>query len=236
MTKTTGPRWDLRLTQRCLTEDLRQPATAPADAGAHVDRHPLIRAFVKERGQTTHGPDPLKCAWEVGAPVFTIHHGTSRGATWHHEEVNVVWLLGIADAHDYDHLCDLAEDELLMPTAEDVDRLLADRAPSFAEALTEDVPALIEMARANAGHIVEGLVADTVPVRLLADRDGRAPLLTVAINERLRPDGLRLPPRWEARLAAAFFPDTPLEELSWATDIGGEPLRESEVAFCDFSS
>jgi hypothetical protein len=37
-----------------------------------------------------------------------MHHGTSRGATWHHEALNVVWLLGIADAHDYDRHCELA--------------------------------------------------------------------------------------------------------------------------------
>ena len=234
MTDAHPPAWALRITERCLTEDLGQPADARSDATANADRHPLVHAFVAERGQTSHGPDPLKCAWETGAPVFTIHHGTSRGATWHHEALNVVWLLGIADAHNYDHLCDLAKNDRLMPVAVDVERLVADQAPTFAKALIEDVPALIDRARQNAGQIVEGLIAGTVPVRLRMDPDGQAPLLTVAIDQRLRPEGLRLPGGWLARLAMAFFPETPFERFSWATELGNQPLRDSEVAFCDF--
>jgi hypothetical protein len=170
----------------------------------------------------------------MGAPVFTIHHATSRGATWHHEELNVVWLLGIADAHNYDHLCDLAESDRLMPVAIDVARFAADQAPTFARALIEDLPALVELARRNAGQIVEGLVAGTVPVRLRMDPDDQAPLLTVAIDQRLRPEGLRLPGGWLARLAMAFFPETPFEQFSWVTELADQPLRDSEVAFCDF--
>lgn len=234
MTDAGPPAWALRITQRCLTEDLGQPADARNDATANADRHPLVRAFLAERGQTTHGPDPLKCAWETGAPVFTIHHGTSRGATWYHEALNVVWLLGIADAHNYDHLCDLAASNRLMPVAVDVERLVADLAPTFAEALIEDVPALIDRARQNAGQIVEGHIAGTVAVRLRMDPDGQAPLLTVAVEQRLRPEGLRLPGGWLARLAMAFFPETPFDQFSWVGELGDQPLRESEVAFCDF--
>lgn len=228
------PAWALRITQRCLIEDLGLPVDAPADAAANTDRHPIVRAFLTERGQTTHGSDPLKCAWEMGAPVFTIHHGTSRGATWHHEPLDVVWLLGIADAHNYDHLCDLAASDRLMPDAVDVERFVADQAPTFARALTEEVPALIELARANAGQIIEGLIAGAVPVRLRMEPDGRAPLLRVAIDQRLRPDGVRLPGGWLARLAMAFFPETPFEQFSWVTELGSQRLRDSEIAFCDF--
>lgn len=234
MTDASPCAWVLRITQRCLTEDLGQPPGAPADAAANADRHPLVRAFVRERGQTTRGPDPLKCAWEIGAPVFTIHHGTSRGATWHHDVLNLVWLLGIADSHDYDRLCRLAEDDRLMPTAADVERLVADQAPTFARALVEEVPALIELARQGAGRIVEGLIAETVPVRLLMAPDGLAPLLTVAVDQRLQPEGLRLPGGWLARLAMAFFPATAFEQFSWVAELGDQPLRNSEIAFCDF--
>lgn len=147
---------------------------------------------------------------------------------------DVIWLLGIADAHNYDHLCDLAKNDRLMPVAVDVERLVADQAPTFAEALIEDVPALIDRARQNAGQIVEGLIAGTVPVRLRMDPDGQAPLLTVAVEQRLRPEGLRLPGGWLARLAMAFFPETPFDQFSWIGELGDQPLRESEVAFCDF--
>ena len=235
MTDATRPAWALRITQRCLIEDLGQPRDGPADAVANADRHPLVRAFVTERGQVTHGPDPLKCAWESGAPVFTIHHGTSRGATWHHEALNVVWLLGVADSHDYDRLCRLAEANHLMPTEADVERLVSDQAPTFARALVEEVPVLIDLARQHAGQIVEGLIAGTVPVRLRIDPDGQAPLLTVAVDQRLQPEGLRLPGGWLARLAMAFFTETPFEQFNWVTELGDQPLRESEIAFCDFA-
>lgn len=66
------------------------------------------------------------------------------------------------------------------------------------------------------------------------DPDGRAPLLTVAVDQRLQPEGLRLPGGWLARLAMAFFPETPFEQFSWVTDLGGQPLQDSEIAFCDF--
>ena len=159
----------------------------------------------------------------------TARLAARRGIT-----LNVVWLLGIADAHDYERLCDLADDDRLMPTAADVEGLVGDQAPTFARALVEEVPVLIELARQNAGQIVEGVVARTVPVRLRMDPDGRAPLLTVAVNQRLQPEGLRLPGGWLARLAIAFFLEAHFEQFSWVTDLGGQPLRDSEIAFCDF--
>ena len=45
-------------------------------------------------------------------------------------------------------------------------------------------------------------------------------------SPRATPDG--------SRLAMAFFPDTPFDRISWVTELGDQPLRDSEVAFCDF--
>ncbi len=121
-----------------------------------------------------------------------------------------------------------------MPTAADVERVVEDQAPTFARALVEDVPVLIDRARLHPGQVIDGLIAGTVPVRLWLDPDGQAPLLTVAVDQRLQPEGLRLPGGWLMRLATAFFVDTPFDQFSWVTELGDEPLRDSEIAFCDF--
>jgi hypothetical protein len=82
--------------------------------------------------------------------------------------------------------------------------------------------------------VVEGLLADTIRVRLYRDPDENAPLLTVAYSSRPLPNAVALLPSWQTRIVMAFFNTDEFGSLSVANDIGGEPLATDESAYCGF--
>lgn len=234
--------WDLRITRRCLRDDLRLGGDASGNAEAHVDVHPLVRAFVERRGQSQTGQETFRCGTEVtGLPLFTLHFGDDRAATWHQKsvppgvkseyELGIVWLLGIRSEHDYDGLCDLGND--LLPSLADAQAFIDEQALTFARALVEEVPALLARAEQHKGRIVEDVIAGGIRVRLHRDPDDEAPLLTVAISSNPLPGTVQLAPDWFTRLLSAFFPDD-FADLSFAGDIGGQPLKRDESAYCSF--
>ena len=236
--------WDLRITARCLRDDLGFDPDDSARAENYRDTGGIVRAFVERRGQHRIGQETFRCGTEVtGLPLYTLHFNDDRGATWHQESVppgletdyplGIVWLLGIRPQHDYEGLCDLGD--ALLPTVEDHQRFLADAAQSFARALVEQVPELLAAADADKGHVVRGLIADTIRVRLHRDRDDQAPLLTVAYSSRPLPNGVALLPDWQTRLVLAFFNADEFADLAFTNDIGGQPLEEDESAYCSFA-
>lgn len=233
--------WDLRITARCLADDLGLDPGGSAAAEEHLDAHPIVRAFVERRGQSPIGQETFRCGTEVtGRPLYTLHFFDDRAATWHEEslpsletdyELGIVWLLGVRSEHDYDGLCDLD----LLPTSADYQAFLRESAQSFARALVEQVPQLLALAEQRKGAVVEGLIADTIRVRLYRDRDDDAPVLTVAYSSRPLPNGVALVPRWQMRLVLAFFSEDEIGGLSVTNDIGGHPLAADESAYCSFA-
>lgn len=80
--------WGLRITARCLRDDLGIASGSPARAEEHVGVHQIVRAFVERRGQSPIGQETFRCGTEVtGRPLYTLHSGDDRGATWHQESV-----------------------------------------------------------------------------------------------------------------------------------------------------
>jgi hypothetical protein len=233
--------WDLRITARCLRDDLGLDPNGPAAAEVHADAHPMVRAFFERRGQSPVGQETFRCGTEVtGRPLYTLHAGDDRGATWHQEsvpnldtdyELGVVWLLGVRPEHDYDALCELD----LLPATADYQALIDESAQTFAQALVEQVPELLALAQRHKGRVVQGLIADTIRVRLYCDADNEAPLVTLAYSSRPLPNGVALMPRWQTRLVLAFFGADEIEGLSVTNDIGGEPLAADESAYCSFA-
>lgn len=233
--------WDLRITARCLHDDLGLDSGAPARAEEHQGVHRMVRAFVERRGQSPIGQETFRCGSEVtGRPLYTLHSGDDRGATWHQESVppgietdyrlGIVWLLGVRPEHDYDGLCEVD----LLPTVADYQAFIDDSAQTFARALVEQVPELLSLADRHKGRVVEGLLADTVRVRLYRDPDEEAPLLTVAYSSRSQPNAMALLPSWQTRMVLAFFNSDEFASLSVVNDIGGEPLAPAESAYCGF--
>lgn len=96
------------------------------------------------------------------------------------------------------------------------------------------MPELLTLADLHKGRVVEGLLADTIRVRLYRDPDANAPLLTVAYSSRPLPNAVALLPSWQARMVMAFFNTDDFASVSVANDIGGEPLAADESAYCGF--
>jgi hypothetical protein len=229
-----------RVTRRCLAEDLGLDAAGFHQAIDELAQESEIVAAFRDRAQKgSVGQEPIASLLpEVIA--FSLHVGRHRGATWHHREAGVVWLLAVGyhregDANDaYDHFAQLNRAGRLLPDREDMKALVLSQTPTLAKSLLDDAPRLVAAARANPREIQTGMIGGRIRVRV-AYEDSDPPMLTVAIGQRLWPGEMQIPADWLLRVAAAFLPDTPAEKLSFAPDIGGAELEPEEAAFCDFS-
>lgn len=227
----------LRITRRCLGDDLHEGDAGSGQAAQYVGRHAIVQAFVERRRQDPEGQETFLCATaELRRTIFTLHSGDERGATWHEASddreadalaLDVVWLLGVRPAHDYEALCGLARRNRLLPVDADYQELIKEEAFTFSKALTQEVPSLRTRAQAHAGQIVVDVVAERIPVRVYVDPDPAAPLMTVAVRQYPLRGPLQLPPTWLTRLVLAFFSTEP-EQLVGSATIGNGALQSGE--------
>jgi len=224
----------LRVTKRCLVDDLGLPAdTAESPVETIAGRHPIIAAFVQQRSQNPQGQEIVE-RLKSRIVAWTLHSGEFRGATWHDESSGIVWLLAARfhrsgqpdDAYPYFRALDA--DQALLPVKEDI--LLYERitARTLAQAVGEEVPVLTDRARQLTGTIVTGLLGGRIRVRLLMEA-GPPETLTVAYSERLQPGDLEIPRDWPIVVMAAFFPHVDWPEFSPC--LGHIPVRKDEAAY-----
>lgn len=228
-----------RVTRRCLTEDLELP---PESVGWTIDElasaNEVIAAFRERREMASTGQEPIQSLLpEVAA--FSLHVGRRRGATWHHREAGVIWLLAVGYHREghvddaYAHFERLEAAGRLLPDRNDMLAFVRSQAPTLARSLLNDVPGLVAAARQHPGVIHSGIIGGRIRVRVVCEA-GDPPMLTVAISQRLFPGEMPVPADWVVRVAAAFLPETSPERLSVAFDLAGQELQPDEVAFCDF--
>lgn len=230
-----------RVTRRCLTDDL---GLAPGSVDLTIDElanaDEVIAAFSDRRAEMgSAGQEPIRSLLpEIVA--FSLHVGRRRGATWHHREAGVIWLLAVG-YHREGHVDDayayferLKAAGRLLPDRDDMLAYVRSQAPTLARSLLNDVPGLVATARARPGVIHSGTIGGRIRVRVVYE-DAGPPMFTVAISQRLFPGEIRVPADWLVRVAAAFLPDTPPARLSVAFDLAGQELQPDEVAFCDFA-
>jgi len=147
---------ELRITRRCLEEDLGEdPDDCSFEALCRV--HPIVRAFRSRRSDSTGDGNTVGPA-AGDMTVYTLRHSHHhRGATWHDEESNVVWLLAIGrhrsgQADDaFKHFQDLSERGCFYPEEGDLEDLLSDRSEEFIEWARISIPHLLENARKELG-------------------------------------------------------------------------------------
>ncbi len=231
------PAWTLSATCRCLTEDLGlAPEACDRPIVDLVGAHQVIADFVERRSAHPIGTETIQALLPT-LVAYSLHSGRYRAATWHHEAAGIVWLLaarwheqGSAD-DSYPYFEQLLRNGRLLPTRADVERVVDQRRPTFARALSDDVPCLRQRAIAHPGQIEEDVIGGRVCVRV-AFENGASGILYVAITRRLLPGALPLPAEWDIQLLAAFFPGVPLEDIEYIDEIAGYNLRTDEVAYC----
>jgi len=160
---------ELRVTCRCLTEDLGSAVGATFEELAA--RHPIVRAFRRERRAATVGPDTLGPPGGQRPLTVLRHSNDWRGVTWHDPDATVVWLCASGwhrsgQPDDAFQLFARLKDKGIWPTAEDYDALAADRTEQFAAFVIDDAPRLLAMARAEP-EVEQVLAIGQEPVALV---------------------------------------------------------------------
>jgi hypothetical protein len=220
--------YELRVTRRCAEEDLGCPQLDPS---VHRASHEMIRAFIHRRQES---PDDTRqvAPLSTGRSVYRLAYGDRhRGATWHDEAHQVVWLLAYAqhefkdqgDAFPYFKALD-TEDRLL-PTAEDYEDLFRARDARLAQALPADCTDLLTSARCTPGTEVSGTIAQQVELSCCVERTEDLEEVTVAIKYAgLTTENLPI-------ILASFFPDSDPGSFEHAGNIAGRALGSDEIAY-----
>lgn len=195
---------ELRITERCLKEDLQRSSDARFE---DLQGHDIVRAFVRERRDKGIGR-PLT-GLTTRLPVGVLSHGHDhRGATWFDEEAGVVWLMAYRRHRSgkpddfFPWVQDLDSREELFPTEADYEQLEVDKAERFVKTVLIECPQILKAARATpeveVNRELGGEYAIAVTVEVADDLQS----ITIAFDLRT----LRIP---EHKLAilAAFAPD-----------------------------
>ncbi len=221
---------ELRITRRCVTDDLHLPAaTTFAEAAAH----PIVKAFVNQRsgevlGTRTVGP--------AAGPrtVYRLGHGHDhRGATWHDAEHAVVWLCAYGlhrsgapdDAFPYFH--SLLDAGALMPSVDDYQAMFDDRARRFAETVRRDAEALLARARAAPGAEHRGVLGGEQHIGVVVEVVDMLEETYVAFSL------IGMSSERIVAVLAAFMPDARFNDWERAPDLPTRPLdaRSAEVCY-----
>jgi hypothetical protein len=147
--------WELRVTARCLEDDLEQPIDVAFEDLSGIE---IIKTFMKDRFERiddTRQVNKLKS----GKRVWVLARGNDhRGGTWFDPAERVVWLLAYrrhrsGSPDDFFPYCqELDESGALWPTEEDYERLLSDRGSRFAWWVRIEGPVILKQAQKRPGE------------------------------------------------------------------------------------
>lgn len=239
----------LRLTRRAL-DDLGLSADfALLPATDYRDQHDVIACFVEKREQSPIGAEVTQLP-VTAVTAFNLHCGRFRGLTWHDEESDVVWLLGVgwheSGSRDdaYEVLKGRDTQGLLMPDEQDYLDLEAtlEEEQAFVAQVNVQAPALVDEARARGGVEVRGIIAGRLSVGVTVEAvevpgEGRIEEVWVAFEMPPVPGECRLPPhpQWiMVVLAAMVAVEVRLEDLDFDGQFprpGGSRPNEIVVAW-----
>ncbi|MFN2490804.1 MAG: hypothetical protein ABR529_13940 [Actinomycetota bacterium] len=227
--------WGLRITTRCLVEDLEASRDAVDASESHLN-HELVRAFVAQRSQDPAGVEKIQPI-PTRREVYTLHAGRWRGATWHDRANNVVWLLAVgfhrSGEHSdvYPYVKGLAEAGRLLPSELDYQRLFEAQDRQVALYLGEDASTLARDAALHVGTERRAVLCGLVEVSALVEVADGMYCLWVAVSMSLRNGSVHPPKEWLGLVLAGFFPDIGFEDLQSTGRLGSRSLRDDEVLF-----
>ena len=222
-------RYELRVTQRCLEEDLgRDPDSDFAELLEKATPE-IVTALVKKRcdGPTDRSEiAPLSSGRTVYRLAFGDDH---RGGTWYDEHFGVVWLLAYRlhrsgrpdDAFPY--IKGLDEEGRLLPTEEDYKALFDDQGRRAAMVAPEEAQELLAEARANEGVEVRGVLGEAAGVGVVVEvvETLEETAIAFAVNQ--------VPAAWVTLIPAWFFPDSRFEDWDPTTKFPTRDLAPTEI-------
>lgn len=197
--------WELRITQRCLVDDLKRPADSDF---ADLMNIGIIQTFVRQRSDRIEGTrkvEPLQHGDEVW--IFGKGHN-ERGATAFDEVNRIVWLVSYHPMHrsgtDDDYIPvakQLDAEDRLMPTTEDYERYFAEHSEVLAKAIMVQAPLILRAAR-GFGGVYETVIGHSWGARIAVEVDVDLETVTVVFDLESTPYN-QIP-----AILAAFFPDS----------------------------
>lgn len=227
------PDYALRVTRRCLEEDLATDATTPFE---DIRDHPIIKAFVKDRatdpdGGKTVGP-------EAGEKTLRrVGYGDDhRGVTWWDPEHKVVWLCAYHGKHrsgdsddSFPYFEELREAGRIYPTTDDYELLFEEEDAYFFDFVEQDAQESLEVARQHPDQEIEVEIGRKVGTSIVVELVETMEETYVAFSWEQIHD-LDTP----LTLLQAFYPGSRWED--WQTDkpLPTRPLNDGEVCFSHF--
>jgi hypothetical protein len=176
--------WELRVTDRCLDEDLGRPGASFED----VLNTPIIKAFTSKRAERTEDTrqvNDVRCK----VPIWVLARGDDhRGGTLFDAENKVVWLVATrlhrSGAPDdfFPYCVALDRRRRLLPSAADYEKLFDERAERFVYQMRVEAPLLLQKAAASPGTEVTGVLGGRFGVAVTLEVDDDIEVTTVAIK------------------------------------------------------
>ncbi|HEY4281344.1 MAG TPA: hypothetical protein VGM91_24240 [Conexibacter sp.] len=219
-------RWELRITRRCLEEDL---GVSGDSAFEDVSQREIVKAFVKDRRDRVHDTRqvaPLTC----GVPVWVLARGDDhRAATWYDEDEEVVWLLAYGihrsgEPDDFFPDCkQIDAADRLLPVAEDYTRMFDERGERFVHAVRIEAPLILRAAREAPGehrYMLGGEFGACITVEVDDELDAEAVTIAFRVDS--------LPFSHVSIVLAAFYADHAWEPV---TRMPGRGLHAGEFAY-----
>jgi hypothetical protein len=227
------PNYVLRITQRCLTDDLQ---FTDGTCFENAMRHPIVKEFVAKHHQIPVSGKTVgsKCGART---LYRLGIGNDhRGAIWHDAVDQVVWLCGYglhrSGEHDdaFQMFRRLLKDKRMYPVAADYRRLYLDRQRRFDDMAPAHAIALREAAMSHPGIIQTGILGQRVPVRVVVvNASSGVADLTIAIST-LDLNNKYLNSKDIMFIARCFAPEGEATLSEFTNTLGGMPLLDGETA------
>lgn len=225
-------KYELRITKRCLTEDLGEAADTPI---SDLLDQEIVKALVKDRATSPTGGKTVGPA--AGADTYArLGYGDDhRGATWWDSANKVVWLCayhgrhrsGEADDPFKKHFPELIAADAMKPAADDYERLFEERDERFDDFVFSDAQELLAVARSDPGKEHHRVLGGEASAGCLVE--------VVSTLEETYVAFFPLEAGYERflKILAAFFPDARFED--WepvdALPTRGLDLDRGEVCY-----
>lgn len=221
--------WELRITQRCLSEDLEVDLRTPFDA---LVKHEIVKALISDRASTPEGGKTVG-PYAGDKTLYRLAYGDDhRGATWYDREHDVVWLCAYHGQHRsgdpddaFPYFDRLIAEKRIKPVEEDYVALLEERAEWFVDLAPDQAQALLATAREKPGKEQSGVIGGEADVGVVVEVVETLSETYVAFFiEQVGYERFVF-------LLAAFYPDAHFTDWIESEGLPTRSLRDGEVCY-----